>query len=235
MADDPLALMKQQIAIASGGYALVIIALLAIAFGGPPVLRTLVSLSTGSSSGAVLLGAVTTLALAVGFVIATFDLHITVDHALFHADAAVRTVITDYLQAAVRRTLGKATTATPWDLMGLFYEFANRSDGSWPMLRNVAFYRWTPYHVAMNWLALSIGGAIVVLFSFPYRMASDWYNIGPLAFFATAIVLTFWLSQYRIRPRFVASVALPELVKMTKDQKAQFEEIVRARFATEDS
>jgi hypothetical protein len=224
--------MRQQVAIASGGFALLMVALLSVAFGGRPVLETLISVSTGSSTGAVLLAAVSTIAFALGFIIVTFNLHWLLDDALFGADREARRHITSYLRAEVRKTLGATANPSDGALMGLFYEFVDRDDGSWPILRSFAFGRWTPYHVAVNWLGLSVAGIALALLSAPVRGALDWYNIGPLSFFVLALALAYWLSQSSLRPGFVSTVALPELVKMTRDLRKEFDSIVRGRFGT---
>jgi hypothetical protein len=230
MPDDPISGMRQQIAVASGGYAVITFGLLAVAFGGKPVFETLVSLSTGSSSGAILFATLSAVSFALGYSIVTFDLHGVLDRHVFGARRAIDTAISHYIQKEVDRTLGSPKIIEQSELMGVFYEFANRSDGSWPILRSVALDGWTPYHISLNWFGLSVGGLVLSLVSIAVRGVADWYDLLPIVFFLLLIGLTLWLSQRQLRPTF-ESLALPELIKMTKDERANFDKIVKARFS----
>jgi len=234
MVDDPISGMRQKVALATGGFAILIVVLVALAFGGRPVWDALVSLSTGSSSGATAAASLSGIALAIGYILVTFDIQGVVDRRLFHAVTAVNEGIVDRLRSEVKRFLPDAQP-TARDLMGLFYEFANRDDGSWPMLRGIAFDRWTPYHSAMNCFVVACSGLVLSVTSIWYRGVFDIYNGVPLLFTLSAALLSVYLSQRVLRPKLLTGVAEPEIVKMTRDLSTEFEKLATARFGVRKS
>jgi cytochrome bd-type quinol oxidase subunit 2 len=230
VADDAQSSTRQQLMAASGGYAILVVAAVAVALGAAPVWTTLVSITTGASSAAILLGFVSTAALAIGYLFVAFRLHAYVDRAFFHAAGSAHRKIVSRLEVEVGQILGGTAKPSNDGLTNLFYEFVDRPDGTWPALKGQAADKWTPYQVAMDMIALSLFGVVGVALSFLTRNRIDLYNLAPLAALLLVLLLAYAISQFSIRPYLFRDVAEPQLTKMTRDCRPEFERLVKARF-----
>lgn len=232
MADDPFQSMKREIMLASGLYLLIVILASLVSWYGKPFLDTLVGAFSANVSSILSVALITGTSLALGYVLVFVNLHNLFDRVTFGARKAVGSYIVSRIREAATQTLRRDVTASDDELSDVFYSFVDRQDSEWTVLRNLSFGIWAPYHIAMNWIAMGLAGTAISLTSIWARGVIDCYSVIPALFFLVTIALSFVVSQLQVRPKFIRTIAEPQLTKMLKDKRAEFDKIVRARFGS---
>ncbi len=227
MSDDPFESMRRHIVQVSGAY--LYLAILA-SFGswtGPSFAKSIARWITADTTSLVSVAVITALSLALGYVLLFINIHNLIDRLVFGRRRKVNAFITAYLRREVAIVLDKNNRPSDRQLMQVFYSFVNRESNGWPVLRAYAFSVWEPYHVAMNFLGIATVGLIATIASALYR-ATDLYSTIPAAFFGLTILIAIIVSQYQL-PRKLNGIAEDQLVKMSKEERADFQRVVKAR------
>lgn len=231
MAEDPFEEMKKRIAVASGVYLLIALLAVLVSSYGKPFVDQILSVVALNSSALLSASLIIASSAALGYFLVFLNIHNLIDRVTFRTRRAVDKHIVTTITAEAAKTLGTPVAITDQDAMRVFYSFANKPDGEWPVLRKYAFSLWQPYHIAMNWLGLSAVGLFFAALA-GIRRELDYYSGIPVALFSAVLLLSILVSQFQLRPKLLASVPDSQLTKIVKDVRAEFDQLVRARFGS---
>jgi hypothetical protein len=236
MPEDPTGSMNREIVISGGGYAVVLITMIVLAFGGEPVSRIVVNASSGSFLATLFVALVTAIAFGLGYILVVFNIHYSIDRAVRafrtkrRVDAQiVQTLLNEAPPGLKERVEGmNPEERVRRELMYVFYEFTDRPDDTWPVLRGTWASHWTPYCVFMIWFGLSCVGILSGVVALAIR-GLDWFSGVLLVFSFATFILSFWAAR-RDRNGFVIKVTAPQLIKITKDNSEAFHRMLNRRF-----
>lgn len=227
MPDDSYDTMRRHIIQVSGAYLVLAIIASVVSWMGPSFSNSVAAAIGVNVEGLVSVATLTVASLALGYVLFFINIHNLIDRLIFRTRRAVNAFIANYLRKEVVGIVGTQVHPSDRQLMQLFYSFVNRDDKGWSVLRAYAFSVWEPYHIAMNFFGIAILGLIVTLGSVLHR-GSDPYSIVPAAFFGVTIVVSLLVARIQLLPKLMG-IAEDQLVKMSKEEKSDFDRVVRAR------
>jgi hypothetical protein len=222
--------MQKFVSRISGGYLIMVVLSIFISWKYNAIAGHIGAISEIDISGITIAVLLTLAASISGFIFIHFEIHKSIDNLVFGALRGTNQYICRTVRRESEITLGRPISATDNELMNLFYSFVNRRDEVWPTLWDRSFEVWKHYWSAMNLFGVSVVGAIIEIFLIMFDSPHPSFSIVIVVCLALFALLVWYNSRYRLRPELIDTIAEPQLVMMTKDQRAEFDEKVKKRF-----
>jgi hypothetical protein len=222
--------MQKFISRISGGYLIVVVLSVFISWKYDDIVGHIAEISEIDISGVTVAVLLTIVASISGFIFIHFEIHKSIDSLVFGALRDTNQYICGSIRRESEITLGRPVSATDNELMNLFYSFVNRRDEVWPALWNRSFEVWKHYWTAMNLFGVSVVGAIIEALLMILDSPHPSLSFVILVVLVLFSLFVWYNSRYHWRPKLIDSIAEPQLVMMTKDQRAEFDKKVRDRF-----
>lgn len=236
--DSPLEQQERYIAYGSGAYFVIVIWFIYLQISSQGFLEPFTSVSDGLPDYFTI-ASLTAISFAIGYFIKYLGVHKFVDRYLprFHFQKEVEGYIITSLNRFFWENIQPGVGASyrcpkEYEYLDIFYEFINKQSDSWIIQRALYFSYYTKYGLSMNLIALSIFGAIAIVFIILLRGNVGNYGGFALGFFIIIGLSALFISKWKIKREIMDSITRPQIYRIIYDCRKELKEKLECRFRT---
>jgi hypothetical protein len=180
-------------------------------------------------------GSLTSIGFAVGYFFKYLGIHDLFDRLAFKFNREVRRDICERLRSYFYNKFpehASCRTPTNHELIKIFYEFIDKQQDSWIIYRALSFSFWLKYRLSMNLIVFSIIGVLSKLYLDRSNFRHDLGNwiYYPYAFFIVIAVVSFIISQFKVRADIKRTITEAQLDKIIYESSEELNKLLKGRF-----